>query len=180
MKKIKFLFVSMLAVLAVSCASGETEQKKDEKSQGKENTSNTSNTTEAVEVDTQEQDNSNEVFNHGEIVYIVEKDYAGASPNISPETIKDFGRPTVIEFGATWCGPCKQAKPIFEDIALKYQGKAQFLYVDIDEHPQIAKEFEVEQVPFVVVAKADGSYEKVENLEAIKADLESKVAAVVE
>ena len=178
MKKIKFLFVSALAVMAVSCASGETEQKKDDSAEKTAPEAPSAN--EQATASKQAQEDANEVFNGGNTITTVVKDHTGASPIVSPTTIKEFGRPTIIEFGATWCGPCKLAKPIVEKLASTYQGKAEFLYVDIDEHPTIAKEFGVGQsVPVVVVAKADGTFEKVEGLEPIQNELDSKIATVL-
>lgn len=99
---------------------------------------------------------------------------------LTPATIQATAHATLIEFGATWCGPCKQAKPIVENLAGKYEGKAEFLYVDIDNCPEIAKAFGIGQtVPVVVVAKADGSFVKVEGLDAIKTQLEPKLVEAI-
>ena len=169
MKKIKFLFVSALAVMAVSCASSSAD---------KESADSTATaSTEVVaptegEVVAQAEETGDVITYEGGNIFEVP---AGAM--VSPQSVKDTQHTTVIEFGATWCGPCKQAKPVVENLAGKYKGQAEFLYVDIDNCPEVAKEFGVGQsIPVVVVVKADGTFEKVEGLEPIKSQLDSKIA----
>ena len=65
---------------------------------------------------------------------------------------------TVIDFNATWCGPCRQFAPIFHKVAEEYTGRARFYSVDTDEHPQLAALYEVTGIPTVVYLKPDGSY----------------------
>ena len=65
---------------------------------------------------------------------------------------------TVIDFNATWCGPCRQFAPIFHKVAEEYAGRARFYSVDTDEHPQLAALYEVTGIPTVVYLKPDGSY----------------------
>lgn len=62
---------------------------------------------------------------------------------------------TVIDFNATWCGPCKQFAPTFEKIGDKYASQAQFLSVDVDENPQMAIQYNVQAIPTVVILKGD-------------------------
>jgi len=47
--------------------------------------------------------------------------------------------PIIIDFTATWCPPCQMIKPIFEQLAEKYQGKAILVKVDVDERSDIAE-----------------------------------------
>lgn len=65
--------------------------------------------------------------------------------------------PVFIDFGATWCGPCKQFKPVFEDVADRYADKAQFFSVDVDACPELAKQCKIEGVPTLIVLYTDGS-----------------------
>lgn len=59
--------------------------------------------------------------------------------------------PIVIDFNATWCGPCQQFKPAFEAAAEKYAGKVQFISVDTDNNPETAQAFGVTGIPHVVI-----------------------------
>jgi thioredoxin 1 len=66
--------------------------------------------------------------------------------------------PVVMDFGATWCGPCKALKPILEGLLPAYAGRAKFVYVDADKAKQTAVKFNVTQLPTVVFVK--GGQEK--------------------
>lgn len=66
---------------------------------------------------------------------------------------------TVLDFNATWCGPCKQLKPVFDQAAEIFPG-VEFISVDIDRNHQTATEFGIEAVPTVIFIKPDGTTEK--------------------
>ncbi len=66
--------------------------------------------------------------------------------------------PVVMDFGATWCGPCKALKPILEAIAPGYAGRAKVVYVDADKARATAVKFNVTSLPTVVFVK--GGQEK--------------------
>ncbi|WP_437664452.1 thioredoxin [Sorangium sp. So ce1182] len=72
------------------------------------------------------------------------------------EAIKSSGEPVLVDFGATWCGPCRQLAPIVEGIAKDYQGKVKVFAVDIDNAPKIAQKFGVRSVPTLILFK-DGA-----------------------
>lgn len=66
------------------------------------------------------------------------------------------GKLMVIDFNATWCGPCKQFAPNFEAVAEKYADKALFYSVDVDQHPELAARYNVQSIPMVVFIRPDG------------------------
>ncbi|MDE6527442.1 MAG: thioredoxin fold domain-containing protein [Muribaculaceae bacterium] len=66
------------------------------------------------------------------------------------------GKLVVIDFNATWCGPCKQFAPHFDAVAAENAGKAVFYSVDVDVHPELAAQYGVESIPMVVYIKPDG------------------------
>lgn len=171
MKKINFLFAVAVAMVMVSCGSSSNDKSGADSivADAQANVSEVVN----PEVDSVEAVPAEEavISYDGKLLEVP----AGAV--LTPATIQATAHATLIEFGATWCGPCKQAKPIVEGLAGKYNGRAEFLYVDVDKCPAIAKEFGVGQsIPVVVVVKADGTFEKVEGLEPIKSQLDSKIA----
>ena len=63
----------------------------------------------------------------------------------------------VVDFSATWCGPCRMLAPVLEDISEKYEGKVAFFAVDVDESPELAVQYRVNSVPCLVLLK-DGEF----------------------
>jgi len=59
----------------------------------------------------------------------------------------------VVDFNATWCGPCRMLAPVLEDISEKYAGKVSFYSVDVDESPELAMQYRVSSVPCLVLLK---------------------------
>lgn len=53
----------------------------------------------------------------------------------------------LVDFYATWCGPCKSLAPVFEEVADDYQGKLYAAKVDIDQYTELANQFNVRGVP---------------------------------
>ncbi len=61
--------------------------------------------------------------------------------------------PTLVDFWAPWCGPCRALGPTIEKLADDYENKAQVGKLNIDEHPQLAAKFGVSSIPTVMVFK---------------------------
>ena len=59
----------------------------------------------------------------------------------------------VVDFNATWCGPCRMLAPVLEDISEKYAGRVSFFSVDVDECPELAMQYRVNSVPCLVLLK---------------------------
>ena len=57
----------------------------------------------------------------------------------------------VVDFFATWCGPCKMLAPVFQELANEFEGKADFYKIDIDASLDIARQFSVSTVPTVII-----------------------------
>ncbi len=66
--------------------------------------------------------------------------------------IMNSSSPVVIDFHATWCGPCKVLSPILEELNDEIEG-VEFVKLDVDQHPQIAGQNQVMGVPTVVILK---------------------------
>ncbi len=60
-------------------------------------------------------------------------------------------RPVLVDFSATWCGPCKKLEPVVHEIADDYKGRLKVVKVDIDKAPGIAAKFAVMSVPTLVL-----------------------------
>lgn len=83
---------------------------------------------------------------------VIEYDSATMGELISP----DRELPVVIDFNATWCGPCMRFKPTFDKVASEYDG-AVFLSVDVDNNPKAAEQFGVTSIPMITVLMPDGT-----------------------
>jgi len=87
--------------------------------------------------------------------------------------------PAVVDFGATWCGPCKRLAPIIEDLAKEYEGRVKIAKVDIEAAPKTAARFRVLSVPTVIFFRAGKQVDTMVGLaakEAIKKKIEPLIA----
>ena len=62
-------------------------------------------------------------------------------------------KPTLVDFFATWCGPCKVQGPILEQVKNKVGDKASVVKVDIDRNAEVAAKYRVQSVPTLIVFK---------------------------
>ena len=69
-------------------------------------------------------------------------------------TLLNTGKPVMIDFGATWCGPCKALAPRIEEIEKEYDGRAVIGSADVDECSDLAAKFRIRNVPTVLFFKA--------------------------
>lgn len=72
--------------------------------------------------------------------------------NFEEEVIK-ADKTVLIDFWATWCGPCRMLSPIIAEIANDYDGKVKVCKVNVDDEPELANAFNVSSIPMVVVMK---------------------------
>lgn len=69
------------------------------------------------------------------------------------ETMIRENKIVLVDFFATWCGPCKMIAPMIEQVAEEYTGKAAVLKIDVDEEPDLAAQFGIESIPTVILFK---------------------------
>ena len=77
--------------------------------------------------------------------------------NVSDRTFQSevlqSNEPVLIDFTATWCGPCKQLAPIIDELAQEYNGRLKVAKLDIDDNPNTPSSLGIRGVPTVVVFK---------------------------
>ncbi|MCI8893350.1 MAG: thioredoxin [Lachnospiraceae bacterium] len=65
--------------------------------------------------------------------------------------VLESGKPVLLDFWATWCGPCQMQGPVFEEAAEKLSDKAVFGKVNVDEEPGLAQQFGVMSIPTLIL-----------------------------
>ncbi len=68
------------------------------------------------------------------------------------EVIQDTGL-IMVDFWATWCGPCRMVSPIVEELATEYAGKAKFVKVNTDESSDLASRYNIRGIPTLMFFK---------------------------
>lgn len=87
--------------------------------------------------------------------------------------------PTLVDFWATWCGPCRMVAPVVDELSEEYDGRINFAKVDVDQNSQVASRYGVMSIPTLIIFK-DGK--PVSNLVGFrpKADLKKSLEAALE
>src|SRR5919201_2085225 len=62
--------------------------------------------------------------------------------------------PVVVDFYATWCGPCQYLGPIIAKLASEFKGTIKFAKIDIDKNEDIANKYNVQSIPTIIIFKA--------------------------
>lgn len=79
------------------------------------------------------------------IVDITEKDFQ--------EKVTSSSIPTLVDFWAPWCGPCRMALPVLEELSKAYEGKVSFVKVNVDENSNLAGNMGVMSIPTTILFK---------------------------
>lgn len=69
-------------------------------------------------------------------------------------------RPVLVDFWATWCGPCRMIAPILDELAEEYDGRAKICKVNVDDEPTLAQRYKIMSIPAVFLFRGGEIVEK--------------------
>lgn len=145
MKK-SFLIGLVIIAFLTSCGSSDNNKKEDNKKEAKTEATNSESTANASLV---------KVLDYNHFIKNVWDLEANAN-----EFVFKGERPCVIDFYATWCGPCKRVAPILEQLAKEYDGQVDFYKVDTDKNQKLAMVLQIKNIPTMFFMKANAQPEK--------------------
>ena len=92
--------------------------------------------------------------------------------------ILNAGKPVVVDFWATWCGPCRKVAPVIEELAEEYKDRVIVGKVDVEEQDDLVFQFGIRNIPTVLFLKDGKVVDKIVGA-TVKAAYEEKIKAML-
>ena len=96
---------------------------------------------------------------NGKVIHLTKAEFLAKVYNFekNPEEWKYEGdKPCIVDFYATWCGPCKALAPVLEELAKEYDGKIYIYKVDVDKEEELAATFGIRSIPTLLWIPKNG------------------------
>ncbi len=94
------------------------------------------------------------------------------------ESLKNGAEPLVVDFWATWCGPCRMIAPVISELAEEFNGKITVGKCDVEENEDLAAEYGIRNIPTIMFFKDGQVVDKVVGAQS-KAKLQEKFQALL-
>ena len=94
------------------------------------------------------------------------------------ESLKNGDQPLVVDFWATWCGPCRMVGPVISELAQEYDGRIVVGKCDVEENEELSMEFGIRNIPTILFFKGGQVVDKIVGAQA-KARIQEKFEALL-